>query len=155
MILRAMLGALLAFGADPGMAADAAIEGPIRQFVAAFNKGDVAAASETMAEDIHITDEVAPFFWGGRDAFARWSADYDKNAAALGITGGNVEMGSPTREIVAGDRAYVIAPATYRFSRNGVAMVESAQMTFALHRQASGWRIVSWTWTGPDPVPAK
>lgn len=154
-IRHAILGGLLAFGASPGMTADAAIEGKIRQFVAAFNKGDVAAARETMAEDIHITDEVAPFFWGGHDAFARWSADYDKDAAARGITGGNVEVGSPTREILAGDRAYVVAPATYRFSRQGVAMIESAQMTFALHREASGWKIVSWTWTGPDPVPAK
>lgn len=152
--LSMILACAIAFAAAPALAADPAIEAPIRQFVTAFNKGDVAAARQTMAEDIHITDEVAPFFWGGHDAFARWSADYDKDAAAQGITGGKVVMGDPTRELIAGDRAYVIAPATYSFAKKGVAMSEVAQMTFALHRDASGWKIVSWTWTGPDPIPA-
>jgi hypothetical protein len=34
-------------------------------------------------------------------------------------------------------------------------MHEPAQMTFALSKTAEGWKIAGWSWTGPDPTPAK
>jgi len=27
-------------------------------------------------------------------------------------------------------------------------------MTFALHKDAGGWKIAAWTWTGPKATPA-
>jgi len=55
---------------------------------------------------------------------------------------------------VSGQTAYVVVAATYTFKQKGVAMREPAQMTFSLAKEAAGWKIAGWTWTGPDPVPA-
>ena len=77
------------------------------------------------------------------------------DAKAKGITEPGVSIGAPTRELVTGDHAYVIVPSVYTFKQKGVAMREAAQMTFALVKTAGGWKIASWTWTGPDPMPAK
>ncbi len=149
------LAALMLSAATPAFARDAAVEAPITQFLEAFNKGDMSGAAATHADDAHITDEVAPFFWGGHDVVNRWAADYAKDAAAQGITDPKVVLGAVTREIVAGDRAYVIAPSTYTFKLKGVPMREVAQMTFALRKLPAGWKIIAWTWTGPDATPVK
>lgn len=149
------LGVLMTLGTAPALAHDAAVEAPITQFLEAFNKGDMAAAAATHADDAHITDEVAPYFWGGHDVVKRWADDYAKDAAERGITNPKVVLGGVTRELVAGDRAYVIAPSTYTFTLKGVPMREVAQMTFALRKLATGWKIVAWTWTGPDATPVK
>ena len=149
------LAALMLSAATPALAHDAAVEAPITQFLEAFNKGDMAGAAATHADDAHITDEVAPFFWGGHDVVNRWAADYAKDAAAQGITEPKVVLGPPTREIITDDRAYVIAPSTYTFSLKGVPMREVAQMTFALRKLPAGWKIIAWTWTGPDATPVK
>jgi len=56
---------------------------------------------------------------------------------------------------VSGDRAYVIIPATYTFKQKGQTLRETAQMTFVLAKEASGWKIHAWTWTGPEAAPVK
>jgi len=48
-----------------------------------------------------------------------------------------------------------VTAATYSFKQKGVAMTEPAQMTFALKKAGDAWKISAWTWTGPDPTPAK
>ena len=149
----AMLGALCT--ATPALAKDAAVEAPILTFVEAFNKGDVVTAAATMVDKVTIADEVAPFHWRGKDAFASWGKDYDIDAKAKGITDPSVTIAAPTREIVTATAAYVIVPATYRFKQKGVKMVEVAQMTFTLEKGAGGWKINGWTWTGPDATRAK
>ena len=65
-------------------------------------------------------------------------------------------IGAPTREVVSGDHAYVIAPTTYTFKQKGQTMRERAQMTLALDKDAGGaWKIASWTWTGPEAKPVR
>lgn len=135
---------------------DAAVEAPITAFVDAFNKGDNATAKAQMAAGgVVIIDEVPPFRWGGPKAFDGWVADYAKDAAANGITEPAVRIGTPTRTLISGRHAYVIVPSVYSFKLKGVAMTEAAQMTFALDRGTAGWKIVAWTWTGPDATPVK
>lgn len=153
--IAALLMALASVAA-PAAARDPALEAPITTFVDAFNKGDNATAKAQMAAGgVVIIDEVPPFRWGGPKAFDSWVADYAKDAAAAGITEPAVHIGTPTRELVAGSHAYVIVPSVYTFKLKGVAMTETAQMTFALDRGAAGWKIVAWTWTGPDASPVK
>ena len=43
----------------------------------------------------------------------------------------------------------MIVPSTYTYKQKGVAMRETAQMTFTLKKGANGWLIHGWTWTGP------
>jgi hypothetical protein len=138
-------------------APDPQIVAPIQKFIDSFNKGDAAGAAATHAAvaDLAIVDEVPPSAWHGAKAFASWSADLDADAKANGITEPMVTIKVPTRVEVHETHAYVIVPAVYSFKQKGVAMSESAQMTFVLNKGASGWLIHGWTWTGPRPTAAK
>jgi hypothetical protein len=133
---------------------DAQLIAPIQKFIDSFNKGDIAGAGATHAAeaDLVIMDEVPPFLWRGSQAFQQWSTDLDNDAKKRGITDQVVKLGVPARTEASGDQAYVVLPAVYTFKQGGVAMRESAQMTFALRKGASGWLIHGWTWTGPKPT---
>jgi hypothetical protein len=43
----------------------------------------------------------------------------------------------------------------YACKQKGVTFREVSQMTFVLTKEAAGWKILSWTWTGPAGVAAK
>jgi ketosteroid isomerase-like protein len=132
------------------------ITAPVVKFIDSFNKGDVKAAAATHTEKgIVIIDEVAPYLWQGHDSFKNWLADLEKHDKARGITDGKVTLGSVTRVEVEGDRAYVVYPSAYTFKQKGVAMKEAAQMTFAMKKAESGWRINGWSFTGPTPTPGQ
>jgi ketosteroid isomerase-like protein len=138
------------------MAANAQLAAPVRQFIDAFNKGDAKAAGAThLASGVSIIDEVPPYIWQGPKAFGAWAADLAKSDKAAGISDEMVTLGAVTREVVSPQTAYVIVAATYSFKQKGVAMHEPAQMTFALKKSGAAWKIAGWTWTGPDPTPAK
>lgn len=147
--------ALFLAAAPMAHAGDAGVEATIRQFADAFNKGDMKAAKALHVAAPVIIDEVAPYIWRGPKAFDAWGADLGKAEAAEGKSGGKVTIGAPTRENIMGDHAYVIAPTTYTFQQKGQTMRETSQITLALEKQASGWKIASWTWTGPDAKPVR
>jgi hypothetical protein len=138
-------GSVLAQPADPQVTA------PINKFIDAFNKGDAAGAAATHAAeaDLVIVDEVAPYVWHGANAFQSWASDLQADAKKNGVTDEKVTIKAPTRIEISGDAAYVVVPSVYEFKMKGVAMRETAQMTFVLKRGASGWLIHGWTWTGP------
>jgi ketosteroid isomerase-like protein len=154
-----ILGAamLAAWGAgSAALAADAAVEAPIHQFIDAFDKGDIKTAAAThLASGVTIIDEVAPHLWQGPNAFMGWAGDLTKDDKAAGISGEAVTLGVVKREVVSGDMAYVIIEAVYSFKQGGKSLREPSQMTYALKKTAQGWKIAAWTWTGPPPTPAK
>jgi ketosteroid isomerase-like protein len=127
--------------------------GVVRQFIESFNKGDVKAAEATHAADVAIVDEVPPYHWHGRAAFASWLADLAKHDKANDVTDQHMKLGDPVREEVSGDRAYVVMATEYTFKQKGVPMREPSQMTFALKKESVGWRIAGWTFAGPKPMP--
>jgi ketosteroid isomerase-like protein len=151
----ALAAVAILLSATAARAGDAAVEATIRKFGEAFNKGDVKAAKALHVAAPIIIDEVAPHSWTGAKAFDSWLADLAKSEAAEGKTGGQVAISAPTREVVSGNSAYVIVPATYTFKQKGAVLRETAQMTFVLSKQTSGWRILSWTWTGAEGAPVK
>ncbi len=134
---------------------DDAVEATIRQFGEAFNKGDVNAAKALHVAAPTIIDEVRPNYWSGPRAFDSWLADLTRSEAAEGKTEGQVAISAPAREVLSRTRAYVIAPATYTFKQKGKTLREYAQITFVMIKGASGWKILSWTWTGSEGVPVK
>ena len=151
-VLWCLLGG--AAGAQP---ADPQLMAPIQKFMDSFNKGDVAGAAATHAStaDLTIVDEVPPFVWRGAQAFTAWSAALEADAKKNGITEPMVSIAPATRVETSGDVAYVIVPATYSFKKGGVAMRESAHMTFVMKKTAGAWLIHGWTWTGPKPAPVR
>lgn len=151
-----MAGAAALTAASAAPAADPAVEAPIRAMLAAFNKGDVAAAKATHVAAPMILDEpTAPFAWGGPTAFDDWIAALGKSEADAGKTGGRVALGAAIRESVMGDHAYVVMPSTYTFQQQGRTMRETGTMTFALVKQGADWKIQAWTWSSPEAVPVK
>jgi hypothetical protein len=150
---KAILGTVLCLFTSVAAVAqtpDAQMMAPIQKFMDTFNTGDVAGAAATHASgaDLVIVDEVPPFVWRGAQAFQQWIADLDVDAKKNGATDQQVTISKPTRTEVSGDQAYVIVPASYTFKQRGVAMRETAQMTFVLKKSASGWLIQGWAWTG-------
>jgi len=130
---------------------DPQVVAPINAFIDAFNKGDVAGAAATHAAgaDLAIVDEVSPYLWRGPQAFQKWAADLEADAKKQGISDQKVTISPPTRVETNGSEAYVIVPAVYTLKQGGVAMRGNAQMAFVLKKDAAGWLIHSWTWTGP------
>jgi ketosteroid isomerase-like protein len=154
----AILGLACLAALSTGSAAAAAnpqLEAPIHQFIDAFNKGDIKAAGATHLPSVSIIDEAQPHIWTGPKAFTTWATDLTNDDKAAGVSNEAVTLGAVTREVVSGQTAYVVIGATYTFKQKGVAMHEPAQMTFAMKKTGTGWKIAGWTWSGPDPTPAK
>jgi len=123
-----------------------------KMFLTAFNAGDNAKAATLMSPGgLVIVDEFAPHLWTGRSAFTAWTADYDKDAKAKGITDPLVIMDPALVETVTGDVAYLVCPMTYMYKLKGVPMREPARMAMVLHKEGATWRFMSWTWTGTVP----
>lgn len=124
------------------------------RFIDAFDKGDVATAAATHEADAAIIDEVGAHQWHGAGAFQAWAGDLMKDAAANGETDLGVTLGRTLRAQVDGDTAYVVMEAWFNYKQHGVATTEPAQMVFALKKEAEGWKIAAWAWSGGTPHPA-
>jgi hypothetical protein len=97
---------------------------------------------------------VPPHLWQGPEAFKAWSAALESDSKTRGATDQVVTLGAPSRVETNGQDAYIVVPAVFAFKERGVAMRETAQMTFVLKKDAGGWLIHAWTWTGPRPKAA-
>ncbi|HEX3892577.1 MAG TPA: hypothetical protein VHW46_08395 [Terracidiphilus sp.] len=127
---------------------------PIRQAIDGFNSGDTQSFfAACTPNQMSIIDEFAPYRWIGPHAAQDWAAAYDKHAQATGVTDGSVKYSKPTRIEIEGSSAYVIVPTVYVYKQNAKPTTEEGQMTFSLHREAAGWKITAWTWTGVKPHP--
>ncbi len=150
-----MLALVALFAAPLAAARDAAVEAPIYGLMAAFNKGDIAAAKAVHVAAPTIVDNVAPFYWSGPAGFDTWLGDLGKSEAAAGKSGGVVWFGDPVDESVAGDHAYVVTPCSYTFKQNGKTMREAGFIAFVLVKTAGGWKIASWSWSSPTATEVK
>jgi hypothetical protein len=140
--------------AAPGGTPD--VTAPIHQFIDGFNRGDSKTGYAAYAAGmISITDEFSPHLWIGTHAAQNWAADYDKNAAKIGVTDGWVSYGKPSRSQIDGNTAYVIIPAHYTYKQKAIKMAEDGQMAFVLHGGKDGWKIQGWSWAGTMPQAAK
>jgi len=132
----------------PSAAEETAVLTPVHQFVEGFNAGDTARALAACTSAMSIIDEFPPFEWHGAGAATNWVADYKLDAGKQGITDGVVTLGKPRHVDIAGDRAYVVAPADYDFKQRGEPVKESGSLfTFALQKDATGWLISGWAWS--------
>ena len=140
-IVLLLAGAAFASDADDVMK-------PVHQFIDGSNKGDAKTALAACAEQAYIIDDFPPYEWHGPGACATWATDYAANAQQNGITDPVLTLGKPKRVEISGDHAYVVVPATYAFKQHGKLIKQpNSMLTAALHKDSSGWRIVSWTWS--------
>ena len=131
-------------------------EAVIRQWVDAFNSGDMAkAGSFNSPSGTSIIDEFAPYTWTGPNAFAEWGAGFEADSKARAITEPKVTMGTPVVQNVTATEAYLVFPAVYTYKQKGVAMRETAHDVVVLRKEGGEWKVLSWSWTGGAPKPAK
>jgi hypothetical protein len=112
-----------------------------------FNGGDTKAWLSAQEDNALIVDEFAPHAWSGSGSPKRWLDAYAKDSSANGVTGGRVDYGKPLRATSDGKTAYLVLPTTYRFVQKGIKMAEPSHMTFVMKREATGWKIASWTYS--------
>jgi ketosteroid isomerase-like protein len=125
---------------------NAEVMAPINQFCDGLNKGDVKSAVAACADDMCIIDDIAPHEWHGAGACSKWLAEFDADAKKHGITDTRVTLKKPLHVDVTGERAYVVIPALYTYKQNGKRVKEKGQLTIALQKTDSGWRIGGWAW---------
>ena len=145
----------IAFACAAATAALPEATGPmaaVRQYVDAFNKGDVEAMAANCAVPTSVLDGLAPHVWQGPTACRDWYRDVLAAGEKEGATGYFVTLGEPRHVDVTGDRAYVVVPATMKFDVHGKQVTQSGStFTVALRKFAEGWRITAWAWTkGPQ-----
>jgi ketosteroid isomerase-like protein len=145
---------VVAFTCAAASAAQSETMGPmgaVRQYVDAFNKGDVETMAANCADRTSVLDGLAPHVWQGPTACRDWYRDVLVAGAREGASEYFVTLGEPQHVDVTDDRAYVVVPATMTFQVHGKQLTQSGStFTVALHKVATRWRITAWAWTkGP------
>jgi hypothetical protein len=140
-------------GAAAAAPTDAELMAPVHQFFDAFDKGDMAGAAAAYEPgDITIVDELPPYIWQGPDALGAWAQDLGKDIARRELTEPKVTLGEVFRAESDGDKAYLIIPAVFSYNEHGAPRHSPARIAFTLVKGEGGWKITSWTWTGPKPI---
>ena len=87
----------------------------VRQYVDAFNNGDVQAMAAACADPMQILDGMAPHVWQGPTAAEDWWKDVLAEGEHLGASGYRITLGEPQHVDVNGVSGYVVVPATMAF----------------------------------------
>ncbi len=120
----------------------------VQKYIAAFNECDDTAMSSMFDTHGVIVDGMAPHVWLGPTAAKDWYRDVLVEAEHHGASGYTVTLEEPLHHDITGDAAYLVVPATMRFSVNGAQVTQTgAYFTVALRRRTAGWRIAAWAWT--------
>jgi ketosteroid isomerase-like protein len=120
----------------------------VHLFIDNMAKNDMTAAAAAFMPEVSIIDEFPPYHWAGAAAMADWGRSFGAFAQKNGVTEPLVSLGEPAYVEVTGDAAYAAFNARYDYKQAGKPVREdTALMTFALTRTASGWRISGWAWT--------
>jgi hypothetical protein len=143
----ALLAATALTATEAAASDEADVMKVVNDYNTALNRGDQKAAASDSARELAITDEFAPYSWQGPGANAGWFADYAKWTKKNVVRNDTVALAAPWHVVVDGDRAYAVVPATFTYTKQGAKVVEAGSVwTFALHRTAGHWLIVSWAW---------
>ena len=92
---------------------------------------------------------LPPYTWNGPKAFDDWSAAFDANSKALGVTDPKVTLGAPVVRNVTSGQAYLTYPSLYTYKLKGVSMRkrDTSLSSFAKNPHRPGRSPV-----GPGPV---
>ncbi|HYX47301.1 MAG TPA: nuclear transport factor 2 family protein [Sphingomicrobium sp.] len=127
----------------------------VRRYVDAFNCGDAGGMAECFASRGSILDGMAPHLWVGQSAPSDWYRDVLIEGEHLGAGDYHATLGEPAHNNVTGDSAYLVFPASMTFSVKGQKIrQDGATFTFALRKEAGGWRIAAWAWAKGKATPA-
>jgi ketosteroid isomerase-like protein len=144
--LLVALGACLLIAAPVAATDKTDVMAVIHQWVNDFNKGDMKSMVTACTDQSSIIDDFPPHEWHGAGTCAKWAGDFQVFIKSAQITSPAVVVGKPRHIDVAGEAAYVVAPATFSYRQKGKPLKESATVTLALQKGNDGWRITGWAW---------
>jgi ketosteroid isomerase-like protein len=137
--------ALICAGASAAVADTTEPMGAVRQYIDAFNKGDMETMAATCAVPASILDGMAPHVWQGPTACKDWYRDVLITGEREGATGYFVTLGEPRHVDVSGNWGYVVVPANMTFKVHEKQVTQSGStFTVALQKLPEGWRIRAW-----------
>lgn len=144
------LAAAMAFLCAPAISTAADTSGvtaAVDHALAAFNQGNIKAWVAACDSPALIIDDFPPHSWQAPAACADWASAYTAFSMKNKINDGIVTLGTPWQLAVAGNRAYVVYPATFTYKRHGKRVKETGSVfTLVLHKTSSGWLISAWSW---------
>jgi ketosteroid isomerase-like protein len=119
----------------------------VRDYIGAFNRGDVKSMAASCADPMSILDGMAPHVWHGRTACQDWYGDVLVEGEHAGAGDYFVELGEARHVNITGDNAYVVVPTSMTFKVNGQQITQTgAIFTVALRKVDDEWRIAAWAW---------
>jgi hypothetical protein len=120
----------------------------VHQYFDNLDKDKLQMSLAVCDSNVSILDEFPPHVWQGATACADWFKEWDVYNQKNGITDPVAVLGTPWSVDVNGDRAYLVAPATYAYKQHGKPVKElHSVFTVALRRVDAGWRITAWSWS--------
>lgn len=118
----------------------------VKRWTDGFNTGDIKSALAVCADQTSIIDDLPPYEWHGAGGCSQWMSDADAFFKKNEMTDMVSVLGKPKHLDVAGDRAYMVVPATFTFTAKGKRVKQIATVTLSLQKVASAWRITGWSW---------
>jgi ketosteroid isomerase-like protein len=119
----------------------------VRNYIDAFNSADLQEMSEAFASPASILDGLPPHTWQGPGAGERWYRDVLIAGKLEGAENYFVTLGIPWHVNTTGDSAYVVIPATMKFTVRGKKVTQTGSVfTVALQKSHAGWLITAWAW---------
>jgi len=113
--------------------------GAVRQYIDAFNKGDMEGMAATCAVQASILDGMVPHVWQGPTACKDWYRDVLTTGEREGATGYFATLEERRHVDVSGDRGYVVVPANMTFKVHGKQVTQSGStFTVALQKLPAG-----------------
>lgn len=120
----------------------------VQQYIDAFNHGNIEGMAAAFAVPGSILDGMAPHLWLGPTAARDWYRDVLIEAKQHGASQYAVALAKPLYNVVKGDAAYVVVPASMTFRIQDKQHIQTgALLTVALRKLDDGWRIAAWAWT--------
>lgn len=140
MILR-LLPAVLAAGSvvatSPALASgEMDAQAQVDQWIADFNRGDLAAFVARCAPAASVIDGFPPYAWTG---CAAWMADYVSNGKKIGLTDGKLAVGEPVSQFSDANRVYLVYPATFTDKEGGEPVTYTGTWAITLEKTTDRW----------------
>ncbi len=103
--------------------------------------------SAVFADNASILDGMAPHVWLGSRAAQNWYRDVLAEAEHHCASDYVVTLGEPVHNVVTGDAAYVVVPASMTFDLKGEQVTQTgSSFIVALRSVSNDWRIAAWAW---------
>jgi ketosteroid isomerase-like protein len=118
----------------------------VDKWLDSFNSGDAKTMISVCTDDAIILDDFSPHVWQGSGACAGWYKDYGAFIQKNAIAEPKVTLGKNKHLDVDAGYAYLVAPTTYAFNKDGKPTKEAGLVTMTLHKTATGWRVTGWAW---------